>query len=154
MMQGNLEINNKEGFVSVSINPKIYSLDVIYSAAYMFIDNCYILVDGDPQIEIIVELRPKKKGTNLETLGREFNTELVSYTTYAINCAKNAGLRDAILRRVLFTNDVDLQNQSNLPNEGKGCVQDERKPLIDDPEEIAVPWEEKYAKGNDKQRKQ
>ena len=29
---------HKDGYVAISINPKIYSLDVIYSAAYVFLD--------------------------------------------------------------------------------------------------------------------
>lgn len=108
-MEGNLEIDEKENMVLVSINPRIYPLPVIYSAAYAFITNCYVLIDGDPSEEIFVELRPKKK-TDLKTLGKEFNTELVNYAQYATQCARNAELREAILRRVLSTHDTETKD--------------------------------------------
>lgn len=105
-MEGNLEIDEKENMVLVSINPRIYPLPVIYSAAYAFINNCYVLIDGDPKEEILVELRPKTKN-DLKTLGREFNTELVNYAHYAAQCARNAELREAILKRALLTQDTE-----------------------------------------------
>jgi len=129
-MQGNLEINKKEGLVMVSVNPKIYPLDVVLSSGYIFLDNCYVLIDGDPEEEIIVELRPKKT-TDLESLGRDFNNELVSYANYAVQAIKNERLREAIINRVMQTNSVDVPET-------------ESKPWFDDPEGIAVPWEEKY----------
>lgn len=103
-MQGNLEVNKKEGFVFVSINPKIYPVDVVLSAAYVFTDKCYVLLDGDPKDEIIVELRPKSQNEDLEKVGREFNNELIHYANYAVQAIKNSKIREAILQRVLLTN--------------------------------------------------
>lgn len=103
-MEGNLEIDEKEDMVLVSVSPRIYPLPVIYSAAYAFIDNCYVLIDGDPREEVLIELRPKTK-MDLKILGREFNNELVNYANYAAQCARSAKLREAILKRVLLTHD-------------------------------------------------
>jgi len=128
-MQGNLEINKKDGYVMVSVNPKIYPLDVVLSSGYVFTEKAYVLIDGDPEEEIIVELRPKNK-EDVESLGREFNNELVNYATYAVQTLKNERMREAIINRVLETN-----------SETKPW---EDKPWFDDPEGIAVPWEEKY----------
>lgn len=129
-MEGNLEINEKEGYVWISVNPKIYSLAVIYSAAYVFIDDSYVLIDGDPLEEIIVELRPKEK-KDLKTLGREFNTELVNYAAYAANCARNAKLREAILRRVLLTNDIEMQKKlkkaATMLKKEAPCLEDKKE---------------------------
>jgi hypothetical protein len=77
----------------------------VYSAAYAFIDDCYVLIDGDPVEEIIVELRPKVQ-KDLRTLGLEFNTELVSYANYAADYIKNIEIREAILKRILLTHDT------------------------------------------------
>ena len=118
-MEGNLEVYEKEGYVWVSINPRIYTMDIIYSAAYSFVDRCYVLIDGDVHEEIIVELRPKES-TDLKTLGREFNNELVIYAAYASNCARNARLREAILKRVLLTNDTEMRSSvKNVSTEAK-----------------------------------
>lgn len=74
----NLEINNDKNFVVVSINPKIYSLDVIYAATHSFIDKSYVVIDGKPNGYIFVGLSPFKD-YSLEAMGRDFNNELISY---------------------------------------------------------------------------
>ena len=153
-MQGNLEINKKDGCVMISVNPKIYPVDVVLSSAYIFTDSCYVLVDGDPHEEIIVELRPKDKKEDIEKIGRDFNNELVNYANYAVQAIKNSRLREAILNRVLLTNSVQAGDELNedaydtsspitkpWEETDKANEQD-----IDDPLEIAKPWEEKYGK--------
>lgn len=151
-MEGNLDIREKEGYVWVSVNPKIYHLDVVYSATYMFIEKCYVMIDGDPQEEIIVELRPKEK-TDLKKLGREFNSELVNYAHYAAQCIRTAQLRETILKRVLLTNDPESVQKKNSI-EGLGKDTKFWKESVEDTEEIVVPWEEKYGKGKSKQSKE
>jgi len=147
-MQANLEMNHKDGIVTVSINPKIYPLDVVFSAGYVFTEKNYVLIDGDPEEEIVVELKPKGK-EDIEKLGRNFNNELVNYASYAVQTMKNQRLRESILNRVLLTY-----------SEGQDCVEpaseesceeiatpwEEEGSWLDDPEGIAVPWEEKYGK--------
>ncbi len=118
-MEGNLEIYEKEGYVWVSVNPKIYSLDIVSSAAYTFIEDCYVLIEGDPDEEIIVELRPKT-GKDLRILGREFNNELVNYAAYAANSSRNAKLRELILKRVLLVNNIDVQHEPRAPLSNNG----------------------------------
>jgi His-Xaa-Ser system protein HxsD len=158
-MQGNLEIHQKEGSVLVSVNPKIYPLDVVLSAGYLFTDKNYILIDGDPNEEIIVEIRPKDKKENLTKIGGDFNNELVNYANYAVQTIKNEKLRDAILKRVLLTNTVASANTSAErigPNETvcADYLEKEAKPWkIEDPLGIAKPWEEQYGKNKDKPSK-
>jgi len=154
-MQGNLEINKKDNYVLISVNPKIYPVDVVLSSAYIFTDSCYVLVDGDPNEEIIVELRPKKEG-DIEKIGRDFNNELVNYANYAVQAIKNSRLREAILNRVLLTNSVQSEEEFNenaygAPQQTSELCEEDNKVLtnepdedIDDPLEIAKPWEEKY----------
>ncbi|MBL7056013.1 hypothetical protein ISS07_03830 [Candidatus Woesearchaeota archaeon] len=146
-MQGNLEINEKEGVVLVSVNPKIYPLDVVLSSAYMFTNNNYVLVDGDPSEEIIVELRPKEK-KDVEKVGREFNNELINYANYTVQAIKNQGLREAILNRVLKTSDVSSRE------EDVSYLETEAKPWKFDPEEIAKPWNDKHGEDKDTTRKE
>ena len=150
-MQGNLEINKKDNYVLISVNPKIYPVDVVLSSAYVFTDSCYVLVDGDPNEEIIVELRPKKQ-EDIEKIGRDFNNELVNYANYAVQAIKNSRLREAILNRVLLTNSVQAEDEFNeiapqQPSEPFEEPESLNEPEnIDDPLEIAKPWEEKYGK--------
>ncbi len=122
----NMEIY--EDHLLISVNPKIYPLDIVYSAAYTLLDKAYIVIDGDPDEEIIAEIRPKNN-EDLKTLGNEFNNELINYAVYKKQSEKNAVIRQAIVQRALLTAGYD-----------------ESKEDIDDPDEILVPWEEKYGK--------
>ncbi len=135
-MEGNIEIREKEGYIWVSVNPKIYRLDVVYSAAYMFLENCYVLIDGDPEEEVIVELRPKNETeiTELKKIGMEFNNELINYANYAAQCIRNAGLREAILKRVLLTNDADPVQSTSTPK--SDSLEKEAKTWKEDLEKI------------------
>lgn len=99
----NLEIQKDKNNVIVSVNPRIYGLSIIFSAAYVFIDKAYVIVDGDPNEEIIVQLKAKDKKADLEKLGREFNNELINYINYAVQTEKTMPLRAAIVQRAFFT---------------------------------------------------
>jgi len=118
-------------------------LHTVYSASYVFLDRCYIMLDGDPEKEILVELR-LKKDSNLElgVLAREFFNELLNYAFYEEQSRKNAPLRNTLLQAALFSgsdvgemveDDVDWSELDDLEGEE-----------IEDPEGIAVPWEERY----------
>lgn len=86
------------------INPKIYPLELVYSAAYIMIDKAFILLDGDPEKEIIAEIRKKKEDQDLKDLVREFNEELLNYAVYKEQSEKNKELREIILKRALLSN--------------------------------------------------
>ncbi len=122
----NFEINEKENYCLISLNPKIYPLDVIYTTGYMFTDRAYVLIDGEPDSEIIVELRPKKK-YNLKKLAREFNNEILNYLVYLRYKDKNSELRKIILLRVLLTNDLELTDEEILDPEGIAAVWDKEE---------------------------
>jgi His-Xaa-Ser system protein HxsD len=107
----NFEI--KDGSVIVSVNPKIYPLDVIFSAAYIFTDKNYIILDGNPEEEILVEIKPKEKNSDIGKIAMEFNNELISYGSYAVQLANNSHLRALILHRVLQTAGRHHHNQTN-----------------------------------------
>jgi len=122
----NIEVNASGKYALVSVNPKIYPLEVVYSAAYTFIDRAYVIIDGDVSEEILVELRPKS-GADLELLGREFNNELVNYAASAVQSLRNQEVRDAIVRRAFLTNSGPSEPLNDL---------------ISDPEGIAQPWKQ------------
>lgn len=157
MKKSNLDI--KGDCVVLSINPKVYPLEAVYSAAYVFLDRTYILLDGDPKREIFVELKPKEGGENekeLETLGRDFNNELINYADYQKRAKETKKIREMLLQRALITNDPPIIDSSNLEDdeEFEGMMKDlDKDDYIEDPEGIAIPWEEKYGKKSKKRRK-
>jgi len=124
----NIEVQKSKNNVIVSVNPKVYGLDTIFSAAYIFIDKAYVIIDGDPNEQIIVQLKAKDKNTDLERLGRDFNNELINYSFYAIQTARSMPIRAAMIQRAFKTHTSEVE-------EG-----------MEDLEEIAKPWKSRRKK--------
>ncbi len=106
----NIEIH--KDFLIISVNPKLYPLSVIYSAAYSLLDKVHVLIDGDPATEILVELRAKEKSLDLKELGYAFNDELVNYSVYNVQALRNQRIREAIVENAISGN---LRNTPNTP---------------------------------------
>jgi len=104
----NLEI--QEDNAILRLNPSIYPLEIVYNAAYIMIDESFILLDGNPQQEIIVNIRKKRKEQDIQNLVMRFNEELLNYAVYKQQSEKNKALREAILKRVLMTNIAQPTN--------------------------------------------
>jgi His-Xaa-Ser system protein HxsD len=135
----NLEVHKKENTVIISVNPKIYPLDIVFSAAYIFIDKAYVIIDGDTDNLLLVRLKAKDQNTDIEQLGRDFNNELINYQYYNSQMLKNQAIRSAIIQRAFMT-------QSSMES------------IAEDKEKITVPWnekilEEKRTIGKKKKRK-
>jgi His-Xaa-Ser system protein HxsD len=99
---GNVKLGSDS--ILCTVNPKLYPLDIVYSAAYVLIDKAYILLDGDPATEIKVEIRKKKDSDDLKSLAIEFNEQLLNYSVYKVQSERNRGIRELMLQKVLFTN--------------------------------------------------
>lgn len=112
---------------TVTVNPKIYSLDVIYSASYVFLDRAYIKLEGDPdkEVEVIIKTNEEK---DLEKIKKDFENELLNYAFYKSQVEKTKEIRNIILQRALLTNESE-----------EGLNLDEND-FSGDPEEV-VPWE-------------
>lgn len=103
----NIEINRKENYVKVSVNPKIYPLNIVYSAAYVFLDKAFVNIEGNPEEEIIVTLIPKQPKTNLEALGRNFNNELINYAVFSIRYGLTKQIREKIVEKLVEASKSD-----------------------------------------------
>lgn len=153
-MEENIKIEDEK--VILKINPKLYPIDLIYSASYMFLDRVYVLLAGDPETEILVRLKPKAK-EELDNLGDEFMNELINYANYYKRSEQTINIREMLLHRAIMTNDPDVINKPMDVQDIDDSVMekkeadflaalDEEEDYIDDPEGIAVPWDDKYGK--------
>ncbi len=97
----NYQINKEKNFVKISVNPKIFSLDVVYLVAYSLLDRLYVEIDGNPREEIIVILKPKNKGVDLEEIAKEFNNELINSASFLIRYKITKPLREKIIESIL-----------------------------------------------------
>lgn len=131
----NLKIDKKNNYVLISVNPRIYPLEVVYFASYSLMDRAFIILGGDPEKEILVEIKPKKE-KELETLGREFNNELINYAVYVIQSQRNRQEKEMIMKRALQTSMESKEVCSECEEDLIG------NPPVDDPENIAKPWKE------------
>lgn len=132
----NIEIYDDRAVLKV--NPRIYPLELVYSAAYIMIDKAFILLDGDPDKSVVVEIRKKKKDQDLNDLIRQFNEELLNYAVYKVQSEKNKKLREIILYRALLTNTIPKKKDDNLK--------------MKDSNNIMKTWEETHAKKDEEDR--
>ena len=134
-----IKISKKKNQLLISLNPKIYPLEAVYGACYVFIDRAYLFLDGNPRKKIKVFIKGKEElnSKELEKLAGEFKNEILNYTL-RLSIAKNTKkIRETIVEKALF---------SALPHEEIVAEEKEEKVFEEDPLGIAVPWEEKYGK--------
>ncbi|MDK2849392.1 MAG: hypothetical protein PWP03_760 [Candidatus Woesearchaeota archaeon] len=161
-------------FALVKVNSKIFPLSIVVSAAYDLMDKGYFVIDGDPEKEMIVEVRLQDSNsqTSLLELAKEFNNQLINYAFYEIQSARTKGVREVITRAALFgqPEDVEMAESFDTDNRsscevcdttenGDNCESSTINDGIDvdeivdsfdfdDPEGIAIPWDEKYGKSS------
>lgn len=97
----NIELNKKQNFALVSANPKIYPLGVIFSAAYVMLEKAFVLIDGNPEEQIIVSLRPKK-GKDIAALANEFNEQLINFAVNFDQSARTKTLREEFIKQAFL----------------------------------------------------
>ena len=105
-MPDNFEVDKKENIVLVSVNPKIFPLPVIFSASYLLMDKAFIVIDGNPETEVVVSLRARKK-QGLEELARQFNDELLNYAVNSEESRKTKELRSELVKQAFAGHSRD-----------------------------------------------
>jgi len=127
--------------LTISLDIGLYPRDVLYAAAYVFLDRAYVLLDRDGP-RFLIHLRGKQATdeTGLRAMAGEFENELLAQalrhqvikanqriiediTTLAISGATGAS--------GLVADDPPLIDMQNPTDDG----------FVDDPLGIAAPWE-------------
>ena len=130
--------------LTLSLDISLYPRDVLYAAAYVFLDRAYVLLDRDGS-RLLVHLRGKQPldEATLRAMAGEFGNELLAQalrqrvakanqriiediTALAISGAAGSG-------RVESTVDDSLIDMDDPGDDG----------FLDDPLSIAIPWEKK-----------
>lgn len=124
--------------MKISLDTKIYPLEAIYGASYVFIDRAYIFLDSAVKNKIIVFIKVKNNitATELEKIKGEFLNELLNYSLRLNLSRENKRIREYIVKQALFA-------AANVED-------DQLQGYEDDPLGIAIPWEEKYGKTEEK----
>jgi hypothetical protein len=119
-----------DGWVKIEVNTKVYPLQTIYSAGYVFMDKAYLYLDTAGKDNVSVWLRPKAKGIDLDKLGLEFLQELLNYAHYFASLKVNAESVKALLQRALFSASPSLVQEAEekeIQDLIKELEQDEKK---------------------------
>jgi His-Xaa-Ser system protein HxsD len=168
-MDQNMKYNKEENCCDIPVKTSLYPLDVIYTASYIFLDKAFISLDGDPDSEVLVSIRPKGQD-DAKGMGKEFMNQLLFYAHYKNVLDDNKDARNMMLQRALITNmgpdalsDITREEESEIADSDDDEFFDDISDddFLEDPEGIAIPWEEKYGKdkknketdGSDKQEK-
>lgn len=101
-----------------SFDPKIFPLETIFSITQSFVNKAYVMIDGDPNERMVVQMRTKDKSTDLNAIKRDFNIKL--------------------------KNDLQASGFRVLPNLMEEA--EEQPSYLDDPYGIAVPFEKRFGK--------
>lgn len=148
---------NKEG-IKIAINAKVYPLEAIYAAAYVFLDKAYIFLEGDPAKKIFVNIKSKEEdGPSVEKkIKGEFLNELINCGLRQKISEKNSKLREYIVGAALlgasgklnvFPASAQDEDEAECDCSGEdGESTEEDLKWEDDPLGIAVPWEDKFLK--------
>ena len=141
-------MNNAPEIVSVAddklvlrLHKTLYPLDVVYGAAYIFIDKVYVLLgrDGDHYIVEFASKQEEGSGDGLRALAGQFSNELLSQALRRRITKKNKTLLEAIVSQAL-AGATGAMVPSAFDDD------DDDLDFLDDPLGIAVPWEERFKK--------
>jgi len=121
------------------IDLKLYPLEAVYGAAYLFVDRVYIFLDTQEKDKLEVSLRAKEEvDFSPEKIEGEFMNELLNYTLRLKLSDSNKKIREQIVEQALFA--ALGREEGILKN------QEQKFEFEDDPLGIAIPWEDKYGK--------
>jgi len=115
---------------------EVYDLDVVYGAAYLFIDRCYVFLDRVADRRVAVALRTRAEADNdaLESLAGEFANELLNQALRKHIGESNAKIREFIMAKSFFAADGPSTVDRLL-------AELDEEEMKEDPLEIPVPWE-------------
>ncbi len=97
------KFEKEEGWIKVPVDLKVYPLQSIHSAGYVFMDRANVKLEEEKKDLVAVWLKPKKEKQDLESLALEFTDELLNYTHYFSSLKTNADNMKALLQRALFS---------------------------------------------------
>ena len=140
-----------DGKLVLSLDKGLYPLDVVYGAAYVFIDRAYVLLgkDGDKTVVELAAKDPETSKEALRELAGEFGNELLSQALRKRITRENKTILETIVTQALAG-----ATGAMVPTAFEDDDDDDDLDFLDDPLGIAVPWEERFKKSGTAPTKQ
>lgn len=123
--------------ISFDVDEDLYAADAIYSAAYLFIDRCYVFLARPSERKVRVRLRSKTTevtANELEALAGEFANELLNSQLRVRIGRATAGIREQYMARAFFGGEQGSTIADLL-------AELDAEELAEEPLEVPVPWE-------------
>lgn len=143
----------EETGLTLTINPRVYPMEAVMSAAFAFLDRAYVLLDKTKD-GTVVRLWLKDAKSDARVTEGDFYGELLNEALRVRVAKQNQQVREMVINRALFaatnTNveeevlDQALDSLDDLDDLDLDLDSDNLD-FLDDPLGIAVPWEEKYS---------
>ena len=122
--------------VVLDLSLRVYPLEAVYSASYVFAEHAWILLDQEVSGRVLVQLKPRSRAkAHLDELAADFSSELLKQALRLKIAKRTARVREMLVGRALLAAEpLTLDPQ-----------QEERDDdYLADPLGIAVPWEERF----------
>lgn len=88
---------------SITVDPKIYSIDVIFRTAYWFTDRFYVFLDRNSDDQIVIEVRTKDaSAANLQDACAEFCNSLIDFRVREMVGKEMAPIREALVTKAFL----------------------------------------------------
>lgn len=103
---------SSEGTLSIFVDTKIYSLEVLFRTCYTFTDKCYLFLEpsDDPQT-IGVRFAIKSSDDALSTIAAEFSNELINQRVRLDIANETRSIRELIVAQAFA--EADLLDRSD-----------------------------------------
>lgn len=102
----------EDGSAVIEVNTRLYSVQTIHSAGYVFMDKAYVRLEERGRDKVSVLLTPKAKGADLQQLAMDFSQEMLSYAHYFSSLKINAESLKLLLQRALFSASPGLVKEA------------------------------------------
>jgi His-Xaa-Ser system protein HxsD len=129
----------EKNIVVIDLAVRLYPLDAVYGACYVFLDRCYIYLDQPEPEKVRVYLKSRDNKSELEALAGEFLNQLLHQALRLRIARQTSQVREMVVGRALLSAEP-----MGLAGEYDEFF--DSADYLDDPLGIAVPWEEKYGK--------
>jgi len=128
--------------VTVPVDTTVYPMEVIYGAAYIFLNRAHVHLCRRGPSEVAVRLAGKTDlgREGLRSLGGEFANELLNQALRVTLDESGRKIREYIIAKAHFFQEQGGRDVQKLLDTTMQEAFDE------DPLDIAVPWEEKYGR--------
>ena len=141
-------IEESQNQVLITVRSKIYPLEAVYGAAYVFLNRAFIFLDEKKKGEILITLKAKEKmdKKHLENLAGEFYNELLNYSLRNEISKNNQKLREYIVSRALIGALGEDEEEVVESEKTKEEPEEEIEEWKGDYLGLSIPWEKKFRK--------